>query len=268
MLFIIFLFLILFLYLILICPNLSRREEMKQFSNTEFAHRGLFADDRAIPENSMGAFREAVKKHVGIELDVHLTKDEKVVVFHDDTLTRMCRHDAVIETMTYKDLQTFYLNHTAEKIPLLSDVLSYVNGRVPLLIELKLPTKSTRLCREVYNLLKTYNGAYLVQSFNTIGIFWFRKHAPQILRGQLSSNLTKTRKNEPWIACFIVRFLLLNCIGKPDFISYKFKDTSNISFQIVRKLYRTPAAVWTLRTPETFAKGKQNYDMVIFEKNV
>lgn len=264
---IVLLFLFLFLYLISICPNLSRRRQMSQFTNTEFAHRGLFSDARKIPENSMSAFREAVRKHVGIELDVHLTKDEKVVVFHDDTLTRMCQIDAIIEEMSYKDLKKLYLNHTSEKIPLLSDVLSYVNGRVPLLIELKLPSKSTRLCHEVHKLLKTYEGAYLIQSFNTIGIFWFRKHAPHTLCGQLSSNLTKIRKNEPWLACFLVRFLLLNGIAKPDFISYKFKDASNISLRMIRFLYRTPVAVWTLRTPEAFHQAKQTYDMVIFEKN-
>ncbi len=268
MLFIVLLFLFSFLYLILICPNLSRRERMNQFSNVKFAHRGLFSNAHAIPENSMNAFREAVAQHVGIELDVHLTKDEKVVVFHDDTLSRMCQSNAVIEHTTYENLQKLYLNHTSEKIPLLSDVLSYVNGCVPLLIELKLPTKSTRLCHEVFNLLKTYHGSYLIQSFNTIGILWFRKNAPHILRGQLSANLTKTRKNEPWLACFIVRFLLLNFISKPDFISYKFKDVSNISLQIIRILYRTPIAVWTLRTPEAIIQGKQTYDMVIFEKNI
>ena len=226
MFFIVLLFLLLFLYLIFICPNLARRKMMEPFFHTEFAHRGLFSDARAIPENSMKAFQEAVRQHVGIELDVHLTKDEKVVVFHDDTLTRMCQIDALIEETSYEDLQKLYLNHTSEKIPLLSDVLSYVNGRVPLLIELKLPTKSTRLCHEVHKLLETYQGAYLIQSFNTIGIFWFRKNAPHILRGQLSSNLTKTRKNEPWLACFLVRFLLLNGIAKPDFISSKTPLTS------------------------------------------
>lgn len=75
------------------------------------------------------------------------------------------------------------------------------------------------------------------------------------------------RKTEPWFACFLVRFLLLNGIAKPDFISYKFKDVSNISLRMIRILYRTPVAVWTLRTPESFLQAKRQYDMVIFEKN-
>ena len=158
----------------------------------------------------------------------------------------MCQIDALIEETSYEDLQKFYLNHTSEKIPLLSDVLSYVNGRVPLLIELKLPTKSTRLCHEVHKLLETYQGAYLIQSFNTIGIFWFRKKCPAY---------------SAWSA------ILLNGIAKPDFISYKFKDASNISLRMIRILYRTPVAVWTLRTPESFLQAKRQYDMVIFEKN-
>lgn len=254
------------IYLFLICPNLSRREQMKRFFNTEFAHRGYFSERHLIPENSMAAFHEAVKHHLGIELDVHLTKDKQIVVFHDDTLTRMCQAPHTVEEMTYKELNQFYLNHTSEKIPLFSDVLHYVNGRVPLLIELKLPTKSTVLCEEILQLLQKYPGPFLIQSFNTLGILWFRKHAPHILRGQLSSNLTKTRVDEPWIACLFVRFLLINCMGKPDFISYKLKDASNISLQIIKILYRIPIAVWTLRTKEAFQKGKNCYQMVIFER--
>lgn len=240
---------------------------MKPFFGAEFAHRGLFSNQNNIPENSMKAFQEAVKHHVGIELDVHLTKDGKAVVFHDDTLTRMCHKDGVIEKMDYEDLQRCYLNHTSEKIPLLTDVLSYVNGRVPLLIELKLPTKDMRLCREVSSLLASYRGNYLIQSFNTLGLVWFRRHAPHILRGQLSSNLTKTRESEPWIACFLVRFLLLNWVGKPDFISYKFKDSHNSSLRMINFLFHTPIAVWTLRTPNEFQEGKRRFQMVIFEKN-
>lgn len=261
------LLLFLFLYFISICPNLSRKSEREQFVNTAFAHRGLFSDRKNIPENSMKAFREAVANHVGIELDVHLTSDEKVVVFHDDTLTRMCHQNGIIEKMSYEDLQNCYLNHTSEKIPLLSDVLSYVDGRVPLLIELKLPSKSTALCQKVSELLSSYHGKYLIQSFNTIGLVWFRRNAPHILRGQLSSNLTKTRKDEPWIACFLVRFLLLNWIGKPDFISYKYKDRSNISLRIINSFFQTPVAVWTLRTPEEISDGKRHFSMTIFEKN-
>ena len=111
MFFIVLLFLLLFLYLIFICPNLARRKMMEPFFHTEFAHRGLFSDARAIPENSMKAFQEAVRQHVGIELDVHLTKDEKVVVFHDDTLTRMCQIDALIEETSYEDLQKLYMQY-------------------------------------------------------------------------------------------------------------------------------------------------------------
>ena len=129
----------------------------------------------------------------------------KVVVF---TMTRSqgcARLMPSWRNLLWRLAETLPESHIG-KIPLLSDVLSYVNGRVPLLIELKLPTKSTRLCHEVHKLLETYQGAYLIQSFNTIGIFWFRKNAPHILRGQLSSNLTKTRKTDLGLPVFFARF--------------------------------------------------------------
>ena len=74
-------------------------------------------------------------------------------------------------------------------MPLFSDVLRYVNGRVPLLIELKLPDSNMKLCPAAWDILKDYKGPYMVQSFNSLGIRWFHKHAPQVLRGQLSSAL-------------------------------------------------------------------------------
>lgn len=255
-----------FLYLYMICPNLSRRHQLLRYRHHEFAHRGYFSNQKLIPENSMPAFREAVKHGYGIELDVHLTKDHRVVVFHDDTLTRMCRSDHTIEEMTYDELQAYRLLNTPEKIPLLSDVLFYVNGRVPILLEIKMPAAGTDICRYTYELLKQYKGPYLVQSFNTLAVRWFSINAPHVFRGQLSSNLMKKEYQKVMFFAFLVRFLLTNWYCKPDFISYKLKDADNLSLFLMKHLYKVPVAVWTLRTKKAYETGKTNFDMVIFEK--
>lgn len=104
--------------------------------------------------------------------------------------------------------------------------------------------------------LKTYHGKYLVQSFNTLGLQWYRKYAPAILRGQLSSNLTADPLNDPYILRFLVKYLMLNVIGRPDFISYKLKDLPNCSVLLCRWLWRIPVAVWTLRTEQATSAGK------------
>lgn len=255
------------LYLWLIMPDLSRKEQVLKWNHLVIAHRGLFDPNHCIPENSMAAFREAVKHHCAIELDLHLTKDNKIVVFHDHSLMRMCQDERVIEQCTYEELTKLHLANTNEHIPLFTDVLSYVNGRVLLLLELKLNTKNTELCAMTAKVLQDYNGPVLIESFNTLALQWFSQNAPQYLRGQLSSNLLETNKKDPLVFRFLVQFLLLNRLGKPDFIAYKLKDTCNISLKISRKIYKVPTAVWTLRTPEEYEEGYANYNMVIMEKS-
>ena len=256
-----------FLYMYAICPETARKERLRAFRGIMFAHRGYHCKEKGIPENSMSAFRAALKKNYGIELDVNLTKDQKTIVFHDDTLTRMCGRPDIPEQLSTDSLSECTLLDTSEHIPLLEDVLSLVNGRVPLLIELKMPGRSTRICEKVYEQLKNYPGPVLVQSFNTAGLYWFRKHAPQILRGQLSCDLMGSPTKEHWIFRFFTTHLLANFLGRPDFISYKLADLPTPSASLIRFFWKTPFAVWTLRTREAIKNGSLHYDMQIFEKS-
>lgn len=255
-----------FVYMFLLAPRFTKRKQINAFRGTSFAHRGLHDHNRTVPENSMAAFRAAIQKGVGIELDIHLTADHEIVVFHDDTLDRMCGVSGTIEEKTWAELQGLRLKKTQEGIPLFSDVLKEINGQVPLLVELKLPTDNASLCRHVFSYLSAYEGDFLVQSFNSLALFWFRRHAPSFLRGQLSSNLTADALKEPYALRWLVRFLLSNVIGRPDFISYKLKDSHNLSVFVLHKLLRTPTAVWTIRSKQQLLYAQKHYDMFIFEK--
>lgn len=257
---------ILVLYLFAIFPRLSHRKEMLCYRRTMFAHRGYHCLKKGIPENSVRAFRAALARGYGIEIDLHLTKDGQLVVFHDDTLERMCGRMDSIEDLTYEELKSCRLLGTSETIPLFTDVLSLVRGRVPLLIELKIPGASNQICEKTFQTLKEYSGPYLIQSFNTMGIRWFRLHAPHVLRGQLSSNLTGENLKEAWILRFMVKYLLVNFVGRPDFISYNLNDLPVVNVWILKHIFHVPIAVWTLRTPDMLKKGKKHFDMQIFEK--
>ncbi len=254
------------LYLFAIFPRFSRKREMLQYRHTMFAHRGYHCLARGIPENSMAAFRAALSRGYGIEIDLHLTRDGRLVVFHDDTLERMCGRPDIIEQMTYEELKNCRLGGTSETIPSFEDVLSLVGGRVPLLIELKIPDSSLLICEKTYHRLQHYCGPCLIQSFNTMGILWFRLNAPHILRGQLSSNLTRDPLKEAWLLRFIVKHLLSNFLGRPDFISYNLNDLPIANVWILKHIFHIPVAVWTLNTPDMLKKGKQCFDMQIFEK--
>lgn len=255
------------LYLYAIWPRTTRISDVMQYNHAMFAHRGYHNKEKLIPENSMAAFRAAVAKGYGIELDIHITKDGRLAVFHDDTLERMCQKSGAVESYTLEELRRFHLLNTTERIPEFTEVLAYVDGRVPLLIELKIPGRSLAVCRASYEALRNYKGSFMVQSFNTLGLYWYRKHAPEVLRGQLSSNLTKSEENEPYLLRFLIRFLLLNIMGRPDFISYKLKDLPNLSVSVCRRFFGTPVAVWTLRTEKALRQGQEKYNMCIFEKS-
>lgn len=254
------------LYLFAVWPRLTKKEQMHTYDHTLFAHRGYHCIEQGVPENSMSAFRAAVHKGYGIELDVHLTSDGKLAVFHDDNLKRVCGSSKTIEELTSKELQQYHLFDTKEHIPLFTDVLSFVNGQVPLLIELKIPEHSYEICPVLYETLKNYRGRYLIQSFNTMGIRWFKLHAPDVLRGQLSSDLTAKKQTEKWILRFMVRYLLTDFLCRPDFISYKLSDLPSFSVSVLRRLCQVPVAVWTLRTEQALEEGIRLYNIQIFEK--
>lgn len=254
------------LYLIALAPETSRKKQMAAYRGTMFAHRGYHCAGKGIPENSIPAFRAALDRNYGIELDIHITKDHQLVVFHDDTLTRMCKIEKYPEEMTLQELKNCTLSDTREHIPTFEEVLSLVNGQVPLLIELKMPDRSTALCERAYRTLKSYQGPYLVQSFNTLGLHWFYANAPHILRGQLASNLTKNDKKPHWVFRFLAKHLMLNFWGHPDFISYKLADLPTFNTTLLRRFFGTPFAVWTIKNHRELEKGSLHYDMQIFEE--
>ena len=125
------------------------------------AHRGIH-DNKTIYENTNEAFKLAIKKGYIIELDIHITKDKKIVVFHDSNTKRITKQNKIIEESTYQELNNQNIIH----IPLLSEVLELVNGKVPLLIELKQDNKVGELEINFMKIMKKYKGKYAIQSFN------------------------------------------------------------------------------------------------------
>ena len=145
---IILLILFIFLYCFAIFPEMSRQKRMKAFHGIMFAHRGLHSKTHGIPENSMSAFRAAIQKNYGIELDLHLTRDGELVVFHDDDLKRVCGRPERPEDLTAAELTKCTLLGTKEHIPLFRDVLALVNDQVPLLVELKFRNETCRFAKK------------------------------------------------------------------------------------------------------------------------
>lgn len=220
------------------------------------AHRGLH--NEKYPENSLGAFKRAIRKNYIIELDVHLLKDNAVVVFHDDNLYRMTRKRKVIKDLTYDELKKIKLLNSNYTIPTLKKVLDLVDGRVPLIIELKYDVKAGLLEKEVVKLLDNYSGKFCVKSFNPLSVRWFKKNRPSYIRGLLISNKNKSIKQK------VVHSYFSYFLCKPDFISCNYLLYNNK--KIKKYMKKIPVIAWTIRTDNTFLKYKNKFYNLIVEK--
>ena len=251
-------------YLFLIAPRQGKMcmQDMPRY----FAHRGMHDAKNAVPENSLAAFRRAIGKGYGIELDVHLAKDGSVIVHHDDSLLRLCGVDRKISETGLDVLAGYCLGETDEKIPTLSQVLKVVHGQVPLLIELKTDRcGDNRLAARVHEEMQGYLGVWLVQSFDPLQLRWFKKHAPHVLRGQLAFDQGKLPGKKPSFSERMAGHLLFNFLSRPDFISYGYETDKNFSFRVMRAVFHPVLAAWTVRSKKDSEALHETYDAQIFE---
>ena len=243
----------------------GKKRDVSLFYGYEYAHRGLHG--RGVPENSKTAFKLAVEEGYGVELDVQMTKDEKLVVFHDPTLKRMCGVDGYLRDYTYDELQEFRLAGTDEKIPLFSEVLDIL-GTTKLVCELK-PDNGARnydFCAKVYDELYTYGGDFCMESFSPFITGWFKKNHPEVIRGQLSCRM-KEDSGQIAPVRFLLTNMLFNFISRPDFIAYDFKSIDTWGYRLVKLVFNPFRIAWTPRGPEEIREAKKEFDTIIFERD-
>ena len=250
----------LFLLHILLLTTRRRRREAEAFMEFPYAHRGLH--DKSTPENSLAAFLRAVEMGYGIELDVQLSADGEVMVFHDESLLRMTGCDASLYSKTREELLALSLGESEEKIPTFREVLALVDGRVPLLVEIKSDHVVLEVCRKTAELLDGYTGAYMIESFHPLAVNWFRKNRPSVVRGQLSATLFRHGKRI--FSMFVVENLLLNFIARPDFVAFDYHHKNSYSFALCRFFHRPYTVSWTVKDVEGLQRSKR-FDGVIFE---
>ena len=194
----------------LVAPGKRDKEQRAPFMGRNYAHRGLHKIDKSIPENSLPAFEAAARIGYGVELDVHLTLDDELVVFHDDDLKRVCGVEGKAEEKTLAELRQYRLCGTEYGIPTLAEVLAAIDGRCPMIVELKRGSRNRELCRRSYEMLKNYKGHWCMESFDPRMVFWFRVHAPEVLRGQLSTRMSSLKKSTNRVQAFILSRLFTN----------------------------------------------------------
>ncbi len=249
--------------LFMLMPSRGLKAERNKFFHVNFAHRGLHSRDKSVPENSLSAFNAAVENGYGIELDLQFSKDEQIVVFHDDTLTRVCGVEKRVDALTYDELKALRLCGTDEYIPLFSEVLELVDGRVPLLVEFKNGPKNDLLCEKTLPMLRAYKGEFCIESFSPFIVKWFKKNAPDILRGQLSAPAKEFKGQLAPFLAFLLSHCFTNILCRPHFISYH-KDKSYLSVKLADRL-GAMRYVWTVRPADDIRALEKANDAVIFE---
>ena len=232
-----------------------------------YAHRGLHDKENGIPENSLAAFRRAVDHGFGAELDVHLTKDGRLAVIHDDSLLRTAGVDVKASELTAEELGQYRLEGTDENIPFLEEVLPLFEGKTPLIVELKVEGNAAELARATCDMLDKYRVDYCIESFHPLAIRWLRQYRPGICRGQLSQNFLKgDHTGLGVLADFAMTNLLSSFLTVPDFIAYNHLHRHTPALRLARKFWGVREVSWTIRTPEAMAECEADGCLSIFEK--
>ena len=253
------------IYIYLIKPRLKKKL-VKAFIGLRFAHRGLH--NSILPENSLMAFNNAVESGVGIELDIQITADNEIIVFHDDNLMRINGSKTKIRDLTLSQIRELELFDSGQNIPTLSEVMKLVNGKVALLIDIK-PcsiSKTFLFCRKLAALFKKYNGKLCIESFNPIFLIWFRIKMPQIARGLLLCRFSYWTNKRYLPVIMLMRSMILNAFARPDFISYDYSHKHLWSISLCRLIFRVPIFAWTVPVEKIESRKLAKYHSYIYEE--
>ncbi len=236
------------------------KQEYKWLTDTFVAHRGLF-NNVDIPENSIPAFVAARENNFGIELDVQMSADGVLVVFHDDSLKRMTGADGLVCEKTFEELRQLRLLDTDCQIPTFEEFLQAAGG-VNLVVEIKTHKNIGELEQKVVDALANYQGNYCVESFNPYIIRWFKVNAPHIIRGQLATNLKNT-KMAKWKVWLLKNLMLCKWNGS-QFIAYDAEYITKVK-AVKRFSKKIPIICWTIKSQEQYDSLKDHFENIIFD---
>lgn len=240
------------------------------FLDRPIAHRALHDVGDGRPENSVEAIQAAISAGYGIEIDLQLSRDGRAVVFHDYDLRRLTGESGAVHQRDAMELSGIPLSGGGTGIPSLADVLDQVNGRVPLLIELKdqhgqLGPTNGVLERAVALDLQGYKGEVALMSFNPHSVVLLAELAPDRPRGIVTCHYPK----EDWP--LVPEAIRTNLAEIPDyqrsgavFVSHEVADLASPHLARVRAEGAT-VLTWTVRSKAIEAEARKQADNITFE---
>ena len=237
------------------------------------AHRGLHAPSKGVIENSISAARAAIAAGFGVECDVQLTGDGELVVFHDESLERLTDGAGAVATHSADELARLRLRNGNDAIPRFSEFLSAINGRTPLVVEIKSAFDGdTTVAQRTAQALARYDGPVAVESFDPDQIAFLRAraaalgiaHRPLGIVGEAQyaeddwPQLSTAQRAELTHFLHYKRTL-------PDFLSWRVRDLPHAIPLLLRDALKIPVTAWTVRSPEMAARAREWTDQIVFE---
>ena len=231
------------------------------------AHRGYHDATTRRLENTLPAAEAAIARNFAVECDLQLTADDKVVVFHDDTLDRLMRTSGSVERKTLAEIRAARFRDCDDTIPALEELLDLVDGRVPLVIELKSRfTGDRRLEAAAAAILAGYSGPAAVMSFDPASMAAMRRLAPSLPRGMLADNFTEANWPAlPLASRLAYRAMIAAPVVLPAFVAYNVRDLPASPPLALRHFFRLPLLAWTVHTQSDRATARAWADQIIFE---
>lgn len=223
----------------------------KQFlTSRPIAHRGIHT---TYIENTLVAFQEAIKKNNIIEFDVQLSKDHEVIIFHDQTLKRIFGINREMKDLNLSEIKKFSL------IPTFQETLNTIDGKVPIIIDLKFEKEIGLLEKKITKLLDTYQGEFAIQSFNPLTVLWFRLNRPNYIRGYLVHSIIP----DNFLLNLFLNTKFVKKILKPDFIGVNLKSLKTKKVQKLRKKYIIVG--YTIQNKKEYQQYQNDADNFITE---
>lgn len=212
-------------------------------------HRGLHNDEYI--ENGMNAFKNALENDMAIELDIHITKDNELVVVHDSSLKRVTGKEGIVEDLTLEEIKKNYTLLNGEVIPSLKEVMDLIDERVPIVIELKVFRKnyiplSNRLKKELEKVRDKRN--YMLISFDPRALFPFRG------KGFIRQLLVTTEKEYRYVYRFRHFFEGVD-------LDYRFLEEEKVKRYCAKHF----SNLWTIDSKELFDKVYKFSDCITFQ---
>ncbi|MCX5494242.1 glycerophosphodiester phosphodiesterase family protein [Kaistia dalseonensis] len=231
------------------------------------AHRGYHDAASGRIENTLSAVRAAIEHRFAIEVDLQLTRDGTVVVFHDETVDRLMQASGRVDSFTLAELKAIPFKAGADRVPTLAELFATVAGKVPLVLELKSEFKGDRrLEKAVAPILANYGGPAVVMSFDPESMAMMKKLLPVVPRGIVADRYTDL--NDWGFLTARQRLSFRHLLSVPrvgaSFVSYDLNGLPSLAPSLVR-LFGLTLICWTVRTREQWEKAKRYTDQITFE---